>query len=295
MQPSWNPYTDLQLLFQYHFMHNAFLAGSIVAVVAGAVGYYMVLRAQAFAGHALAHVGFAGAAGALLFGLSPVIGLLVAGVGAALGMGVLGERSGPGEVGDGVAITAVFTFALGLGLLFLNLYSGQAENAYSILFGAVLGIADSDVELIAVTGIVALVALGAVARPLLFASLDPQIAIARGVPVRALSTAFLVLLALAVAEAVQVVGVLLIFALLVTPAAAAQRIVSRPAAGIVLSVALAVLFTWLGIAVAYFAPYSVIGFYVTTIAFVSYVIVRLLTTDRMARHLHPGAETRQAA
>jgi zinc/manganese transport system permease protein len=295
MQASWNPYTDLQLLFQYHFMHNAFLAGTIVAIIAGAVGYYMVLRAQTFAGHALAHVGFAGAAGALLFGLSPVMGLLAAGVTAALGMGILGDRSGTGEIADGVAIAAVFTFALGLGLLFLQLYSGQAENAYSILFGAVLGIADSDVETIAVTGMVTLVALAAVARPLLFASLDPQVAIARGVPVRALSTGFLVLLAFAVAEAVQVVGILLIFALLVTPAATAQRVVSRPPAAIALSIALALLFTWLGIAVAYFAPYSVVGFYVTTIAFVTYVAVRLLTTEKMEQVLQRRASTRAAA
>jgi zinc/manganese transport system permease protein len=283
MQPSWNPFTDLQLLFQYHFMHNAFLAGTIVAIIAGAVGYYMVLRAQTFAGHALAHVGFAGAAGALLFGLSPVIGLLVVGIGAAIGMGLLGDRNGTGQVGDGVAIAAVFTFALGVGLLFLQLYAGQAENAYSILFGAVLGITDNDVKTIAAAGIVTLVALAAVARPLLFASLDPDVAAARGVPVRALSVGFLVLLAFAVAQAVQVVGILLIFALLVTPAATAQRLTSRTVVAIALSILLALLFTWLGIAVAYFAPYSVVGFYVTTIAFVTYVAVRLLTSERVER------------
>lgn len=283
MQPSWDPITDLQLLFQYHFMQNAFLAGTIVAVIAGAVGYYMVLRAQTFAGHALAHVGFAGATGALLFGLSPIVGLLVVGMGAAVGMGALGDRQGTGQTGDTIAIAAVFTFALGLGLLFLQLYPGQAENAYSILFGAVLGISDSDVETIAATGLVTLIALAIVARPLLFASLDPEVARARGVPVRALSIGFLVLLAFAVAQAVQVVGILLIFALLVTPAATAQRLTARPARAIGLSILLALLFTWLGIAVAYFAPYSVVGFYVTTIAFATYTAVRLLTTERVER------------
>lgn len=277
MSASWNPFTDLSLLFEFHFMHNAFLAGTIVAIVAGAVGYYLVLRAQTFAGHALAHVGFAGAAGALLFGLSPVIGLLVVGTGAAIGIGVLGDRNGTGEVEDGVAIAGVFTFFLGLGLLFLKLYSGQAENAYSILFGQVLGIADSDVTTIAAVAVVTLVVLAIIGRPLLYASLDPQVAMARGVPVRALSVGFLVLVALTVAQAVQVVGVLLIFALLVTPAATAQRLTSRPSRAIALSILLALLFTWLGIAVAYFAPYSVVGFYVTTIGFITFAIARLLT------------------
>ena len=295
MQASWNPLTDLQLLFQYHFMHNAFLAGTIVAVVAGAVGYYMVLRAQTFAGHALAHVGFAGAAGALLFGLSPVVGLLVVGIGAAVGMGMLGDRNGSGDAADGVAIAAVFTFAIGIGLLFLQLYPGQAENAYSILFGAVLGITDTDVETIAAAGIATLIALTVMARPLLFASLDPEVAMARGVPVRALSIGFLVLLAFAVAQSVQVVGILLIFALLVTPAATAQRLASRPPVAIALSIALALLFTWLGIAVAYFAPYSVVGFYVTTIAFLTYAVVVLLTSERVERAWQSRAHARSAA
>jgi len=276
-------------------MHNAFLAGTIVAVVAGAVGYYMVLRAQTFAGHALAHVGFAGAAGALLFGLSPVVGLLVVGIGAAIGMGMLGDRNGSGDAADGVAIAAVFTFAIGIGLLFLQLYPGQAENAYSILFGAVLGITDTDVETIAAAGIATLIALTVMARPLLFASLDPEVAMARGIPVRALSIGFLVLLAFAVAQSVQVVGILLIFALLVTPAATAQRLASRPPVAIALSIALALLFTWLGIAVAYFAPYSVVGFYVTTIAFLTYAVVVLLTSERVERAWQSRAHARSAA
>ncbi|MDQ2744582.1 MAG: metal ABC transporter permease [Chloroflexota bacterium] len=278
--PSWNPIIDLHLLFQYHFMHNAFLAGTIVAVAAGTVGYYMVLRGQTFAGHALAHIGFTGAAGALLFGLSPIVGLLAVGTAGAIGMGALEDRTGSQSIGDGVAIAAVFTFGLGVGLLFLQLYPGQAENAYSILFGAVLGISDRDIGTIAATGIVTLIVLAAIGRPLLFASLDPAVATARGVPVRALSIGFLVLLAFAVAEAVQVVGTLLIFALLVTPAATAQRLTARPAIAIALSIGLALLYTWIGLAVAYFAPYSVVGFYVTTVAFGTYTTVRILTADR---------------
>lgn len=293
IQVSWNPITDLQLLFQYHFMHNAFLAGALVSIVAGTLGYFMVLRAQTFAGHALAHVGFAGATGALLLGLSPIVGLLVVGLGAALGMGLLEGKQRFGRLEDGVTITAVFTFGLGLGLLFLQLYPGQAENAYSILFGAVLGIDDSDLVTLAITGVIALAALAAIGRPLLFASIDPDVASARGLPVRLLSMGFLVLLAFAVAQAVQVVGTLLIFALLVTPAASAQRITARPALAIVLSVVFALLFTWLGLAIAYFAPYSVAGFYITSLAFGTYVAVRLIAGGRLVRR-QPVEERRAA-
>jgi zinc/manganese transport system permease protein len=289
VQASWNPLTDLQLLFQYHFMLNAFLAGTIIAIAAGAVGYFMVLRGQAFAGHALAHVGFAGAAGALLLGLSPIIGLLAVGIIAALGMSLLdiGERGAQG--GNAVAIGTVYTFCLGLGLLFLQLYSGQAENVYSILFGAVLGVSDQDVRVAASTAAVTLFGLIAIGRPLLFASIDADVAAARGVPVRLLSTVFLVLLAFAVAQAVQVVGVLLIFALLVAPAATAQCLTSRPGAAIALSILLSLLFTWLGLAIAYFAPYSVVGFYITSLAFGTYVLVRLISLARghLGRRMAP--------
>jgi len=278
VHPSWNPLTDLHLLLRYHFMHNAFLAGAVVALVAGTIGYYMVLRRQSFAGHALSHVGFTGAAGALLVGVTPLIGLLVAGTVAALGMGLLEGREGAARSGDGIAIAAVFTFGLGLGVLFLHLYAGQAENAYAILFGAVLGIGDRDVVIIAATAAISMVVLAAIARPLLFASIDPSVAQARGVPVRALSLLFLLLLAFAVAQAVQVVGTLLIFALLVTPAATAQRLSTRPAVAVWLSVMLALCFTWLGLAIAYFAPYSVVGFYITTLSFGTYALVCLTET-----------------
>ncbi len=276
VHPSWNPLTDLHLLLQYHFMHNAFLAGAVVALVAGTIGYYMVLRRQSFAGHALSHVGFTGAAGALLVGATPLIGLLVAGTVAALGMGLLEGREGAARSGGGIAIAAVFTFGLGLGVLFLQLYAGQAENAYAILFGAVLGISDRDVVIIVATAAMSLAVLATIARPLLFASIDPSVAQARGVPVRALSILFLLLLAFAVAQAVQVVGTLLIFALLVTPAAIAQRLSTRPAVAVWLSVMLALGFTWLGLAIAYFAPYSVVGFYITTLSFGAYALVWLI-------------------
>jgi len=267
--------SDLHQLFAHHFMVNAFLAGTLVAVVAGAVGWFMVLRGQSFAGHTLAQVGFAGATGATLVGLSPVIGLIAVGVMAALGISVLSD----GERGAGRTQTATIgtiqIFALGLGLLFLRLASSSyGASVYAVLFGTILGVSDGDVRAIAITAAITLLVLVFVARPLFFASVQPASASARGVPVRGLAAVFLVLLAFAVAQAVQVVGVLLIFALLVTPAAIAQQLTARPASGVALSITLALCFTWAALAVAYYAPYPV-GFFLTSFAFGTYLLVRL--------------------
>ncbi len=282
---SWNLALDLQQMLQFHFMQNAFLATAVTALVAGPLGYFVVLRAQTFAAHALSHAGFTGAVAALLLGIPPLAGLLPVGVASALGMGMLEDRR-TGRQSDGIAIAAVFTFGLGLGLLFLTLYPGQAEDAYSILFGGVLSISDGDLETISVAGLAALVGLVLIGRPLLFASLDPDVALARGVPTRLLSTVFLALLAFAVAEAIQVVGTLLIFALVVTPAATAQLVTARPARAIALSTALALLFAWVGIFIAFYAdPYSVVGFYVTTLATGAYLLAR--ATSGLGRRPNP--------
>ncbi|MHC5912578.1 MAG: metal ABC transporter permease [Nostoc sp.] len=251
----------------------------LIALIAGSVGYFMVLRSQSFAGHTLAHVGFAGASGALLFGGSPVVGLLFSCIGAALGIGLLGGRRAQTSWAHGIAIGTIQTFSMGLGILFLQLSHSYTENIYAILFGAVLGISDQDVRLIVLTTVVTLVGLMAIARPLLFASIDPDVADARGVPVRFLDYAFLVLLAFAVAQSVQVVGVLLIFALLVTPAAIAQQVTARPGIAVGLSIFLALFFTWAGLAVAYFTPYPV-GFFITSLAFGTYILVRLFRVGR---------------
>jgi zinc/manganese transport system permease protein len=274
VQLSWNLIADIQQLFAYHFMQTAFLAGTLIAVMAGLIGYFMVLRGQSFAGHTLANVGFAGAAGAVLIGWSPVVGLLVFCVGAAMGISLLAQQNQMHwEVG--VAIGTVQTFALSLGLLFIHLSpSSNGAGIYSILFGAVLGISDRDVMVIALTTIMTLTTLIAIARPLFFASVDPEVALVRGVPVRLLDNVFLVLLAFAVAQAVQVIGVLLIFALLVTPAAIAQQITVNQTVMVLLSVFLALLFTWTGLAVAYFTPYPV-GFFITSLAFGTYTLLRL--------------------
>ncbi len=285
LSPSWDLVADIQILLHFHFMQNAYLAGTLVALVAGIMGYFMVLRNQSFAGHSLANVGFAGATGAVLFGISPVVGLFLAGVLAAVGIQTLNLGSGQNRQSD-IAVGAVLTASLALGFLFIFLATAEyAANVYNVLFGNVLGIADSDVVIIAWSTLVLLLAFVLIARPLFFASIDPDVAAARGVPVRALAFGFLVLLALVVAVAVQVVGVLLIFALLVTPAAIAQYVTTRPAVVVAVAVALALIFTWMGLAVGYFTPYPV-GFFITTFAFGTYVLVRggRFILARMRRH-----------
>lgn len=269
---SWNLVADWQDIFQYDFMRHAFLAGTIIAVIAGTVGYFVVLRGLAFASHTLANIGFAGAAGAVLVGLAPVYGLLAFTLLGGLGMGAYGKRLAQRDVAVGI----ILSLALGLGILFISLYKGYATDAYAVLFGEVLGITGQDVLIALVVGAISLLALGALYRPLLFASLDEEAAEAKGVPVRLISLAFILILALVVAEAVQIVGVLLIFALLVTPAAIAERLATRPSLTLLLSVLLALFFTWGGLTIAYYLPYP-LGFFITTLAFGTYLVVRLIT------------------
>jgi len=296
-QLTWNLANDVAQLLHYDFMRNAFIAGTIVSVVAGVVGYFVVLRSLAFAGHALAHIGFAGAAGGVVvaaavgaaggaaLAVGSIAGLLVFTIGAGVVMGVLGNRIR----GRDVVIGIVLAWTLGLGVLFLNLYNGYATEAYAILFGEILGISSVAVLVTLVAGLVTLATVAALYRPLLFASLDDEVAAARGVPVRALSVVFMVVLAVAVSEAVQVVGVLLIFALLVTPPAIAERLTVRPPAVIALSAALAVVFTWLGLAIAYYVPYPV-SFFITSLAFATYVAVRGVDAARHRRLSLAGGE-----
>lgn len=268
-RPSLNVVEDLADLLRYDFMRHAFEAGTVVAVVAGVVGYFVVLRSLAFAGHALAHIGFAGATGAVVVGVTPIGGLLAFTSAAAVAMGALGRRLH----GRDVAIGIVLAWALGLGVLFLSLYSGYATEAYALLFGEILGISATDVTTTIGAGAVTLLALAILYRPLLFASLDEEVAEARGVPVRLVGTAFMIVLAIAVSEAVQVVGVLLVFALLVTPAAIAQQLSRRPPVALAISAVLALAFTWAGLVIAYYSPHPV-SFFITTIAFASYLICR---------------------
>jgi zinc/manganese transport system permease protein len=271
--PSWDLLGDLQLLLQYHFMQNAIAVGTIVAILAGFSGYFIVLRGQSFAAHMLSQVGFPGAAAAVLLHLPPLAGLIAFCVAAALGVSAFGHRLDAGRRRQSAAIGTILAFSLGLGLLFFRLYAGTAQAIYSFLFGTILGISDRDVMLTLVTAVIALSVLAVIGRPLIFASVDPDVADARAVPVRLLSILFLVVVALVVAESVQVVGTLLIFALLVSPAATAQRLTARPGLGILLTVAISLGVTWTGLAVAYFTNYPV-GFLITSLAFAAYLAIR---------------------
>ena len=268
---SLNLIADLQEIFRYPFMQHGIEAGTIVALVAGIVGYFVVLRRSSFAAHALSHIGFAGAAGAILIGVSPVYGLLLfTSVGGST-MAVLSPRAANRDVHIGT----VLAFMLGLGVLFISLYTGYATAAYSILFGEILGISSYDVLLTLAIGVVILMAVAAVYRPLLFSSLDEDVAEAKGLPTFLLGVVFMLLVAVATSMAVQVVGVLLIFSLMVTPAAIAQQIAKRPQHVIIMSVIIALLGTWLGLFLAFYEPYPV-SFFITTIVFSLYLFVRFV-------------------
>ena len=273
---TWNVVRDVRQLFEFPFMVNAFRAGTIVAVAAGLAGWFMVLRRQAFAGHTLALVGFPGAAGAVLVGLSAPVGFYAFCVAAALVIARLPQSAGRSSSEESAVIGTVQAFALATGFLFVSLYRGNLNGINALLFGSFLGITRSQVALLVVLAAVALAALAVIARPLLFASIDPHVAAARGLPVRMLSAAFLLLLGAAAAATSQITGSLLVFALLVLPAATAQRLTARPAVGATISVGLALVVTWLGLAFGYYSTYP-IGFYVTTIAFGIYVIANAAT------------------
>jgi zinc/manganese transport system permease protein len=276
-------------LFEHEFVQNAFLAGTIVAIVAAVIGYFAVLRAQAFAAHALSHIGFAGATGAVLVGASSLLGMFAFTLFAALGMGALGER----VRGRDIEIGMVLSFALGLGVLFITLYTQYASETVGVLFGSILTVTRIDVLITLGCGIATLLLMALLFRPLLFASIDPQVAEARGVPVRLLSIVFMLLLAITVAEAVQVVGVLLVFALLIAPAASALRLTNQPLRAIALAVALGLLFTWGGLALAFVGHFPV-SFYISALAaltyFASVQIARFRIPPRYKPLPHPSRE-----
>jgi zinc/manganese transport system permease protein len=255
----------MSTIFDYEFMRNAFYACTVVGIVAGAVGYFLVLRGQTFAGHALSHVGFPGATGAGLIGLSPFFGLTVFTVLAGIGIGLLGERAH-----RDVAIGIVLTLSLGLGLLFLHFYTAFASQATNVLFGNVLGISLHTVVVLAILAAVILVALILIARPLLFASLQPELAEARGVPLNFVSTLFMILVAVATAEAVQIVGVLLVFALMVAPAATALRLTRGVSAGIIVSIVIAVAIAWISLSLAFVTDWPT-SFWITALGAGAYL------------------------
>jgi zinc/manganese transport system permease protein len=253
------------MIFAYDFMIYAFAASGIVALVAGAVGFFLVLRGQTFAGHALSHVGFAGATGAVLVGLPPLAGLTGFTLLAGVGIGLLGDRLS----GRDVAIGMVLSLALGFGLLFLHFYTSFASQATAVLFGNVLAAGKDTLWTLAALGAVCLAGLAAISRPLIFASLQPEIAEAKGVSPRLIAVLFLAIVAIAVAESSQIVGVLLVFTLMVGPAAAAQRLTSRLWLGVALSVVLALFDAWGGLTLAFYTDWPT-SFWITALSGVVY-------------------------
>jgi zinc/manganese transport system permease protein len=248
-------------MFEYEFMRNAFAASGIVAVLAGVVGYFLVLRGQTFAGHALSHVGFTGATGAVLVGVSPLWGMIGFTLVAGVGMGALGEKL----TGRDVAIGVILSLSLGFGLLFLHFFTAYASQATALLFGNVLGVSHETLVVLVGLAVVSLGALAVIMRPLLFASLQPELAEAKGVSLRLVSVLFLAITALAVAASTQIVGVLLVFALMVGPAAAAQNVATRLSTGVMLAAVFALGQAWIGLTLAYYTDWPT-SFWITMLS-----------------------------
>jgi zinc/manganese transport system permease protein len=257
-------------LLGQHFVHTALMAGAVVAVVSGAIGTFVVTRGASFAVHAVSELGFTGAAGALVLGIDPVAGMMA---GSLLVGGVLGLLSLRGRERDS-ALGAVLAFGLGVGVLVLSLYQGYATEATNLLFGSIVGVSDRQLVALCVVAAIVLAGIAAAYRPLLFSSIDPDVAEARGVPVRALSVLTFLLLALTTAEAIQVVGVLLVLTLVITPAAAAQRLTANPATAILLSIVIALVATEGGILLSLQQPWPT-SFFISAISFAAYLGARM--------------------
>lgn len=252
--------------FEYAFMRHALAAGTAIAMVSAAIGYFVTLRRQAFAAHALSHIGFAGAAGAILLGLSPYAGLFAITFLAALGFAWSGQSLSERDVSVGM----VLMFSLGLGVLFLNLYTANSTAAMSILFGSIVAVTTDQTWLSVGIAVFVLAMLATIARPLLYMSLNEEAAAGRGVPIKLLNAFFLVLLAVTVAIAVPIIGALLIFALIIGPPAAAQILSKNFLTGLIVAVLLGVGETWAGIACSYYIGYPA-STWIASLSFVTYV------------------------
>ncbi len=269
---------SLHELFALSFVQHAFYAVTAVALAAGPVGYFVVIRRQAFAAHAIGHVGFAGAAGAVLLGLSPIMGLLVFCLGAGLLIG-----AGAATLDDRDAVVGVtLTAAMGLGVLFISLYSGYANATYSILFGQILGVTWGDVGLVVALSLGVLAVVSFAYRPLLFASVDAQSAEARGLSTRAMSLLVMSLLAITIVVAIQIVGVLLDFSLLVAPAATAEVLTNRPFEAVLWSTGLALASSWFGLFLGVWLG-GPVSFWITGLASTAYLLARMSDAFRTRR------------
>ncbi|GAC1382760.1 MAG: metal ABC transporter permease [Marmoricola sp.] len=253
------------------FMINAWIVATIVAVVAPIVGFFVVLRGDAFAAHAVPEAAFAGAAGATLIGVDTLFGIGVAALVAALGIGVTA-----GRLRHDALTALVMTFLLALGILFLSWTSTYTQQIYSLLFGEVLGVSTNEIGATALVGVVVLVAIAVLYRPLLLTAVLPDVAQARGISRRRLEIVFMVMLALATTASVPVVGALLMFSLMIGPPAAAIQVTRRPVPAIALSVALALVSVWFAIAASYQTDWP-IGFFVTAATFAWYLLARIVT------------------
>jgi len=265
------------------FMRNAFLTGGCIALAAGLVGYFVVLRNEVFTSDALGHVAFTGSLGGLLAGLNLLAGVFGSCIAVALAIGTFGGRGR----GRDVAIGTIFAWVLGLGVLFLSLYTSARSGAtgsvgISVLFGSILGLQPIQVIVGSISGVAICAVTLLVARPLLFVSIDPDVALARGVPTRAFTALFLFLVAVTVAESVQAVGALLIFALMVTPAAVAQNISARPWLGMALSALIALAVVWIGLVLSFYISYPA-SFFITAVAFAAYLV------SQLGRQIRPAA------
>jgi zinc/manganese transport system permease protein len=252
-------------------MMNTWIAGSIVAVIAGMVGFFAVLRGQTFAAHAIPNGAFAGAAGASLLGINVIWGLAVFSIAGALGIGALGsERKGRKSRND--VVTALgLVLMLGLGALFVSVSSQYAEETYALLFGEVFGISQGEILPILGLGILSVVAIGVAFRPLMLTSALPEVAEARGVSTRRIDIYFLIVMALATSMTVPVVGALLMFSLMIGPPAAARSVTARPGVALALSVAIALAVVWISIALSYRTNWP-LGFFVGVAGAVFYLL-----------------------
>lgn len=280
-----NPFVGIAHMLSHPFLRSAFLTGTCIALAAGLVGHVVVLRAQVFAVDALSHVAFTGALAALAFGIDLRVGLY----GSCVVFGVLMAALGRRGSADDTVIGSVFAWVLGLGALFLSLFttsqsgtsSAGGDAGVNVLFGSILGLTNSlAIAGAVVAGVVAVVVV-ALGRPLLFASLDPEVAAARGVPVRALGYAFFVLLGLTTGVATQAIGALLLLGLLAAPAGAAQRLVARPVPAMALSAGIAVGSVWAGLTIAYLDPKVPPSFGILAVATGFYLAAAL--TARLVR------------
>jgi zinc/manganese transport system permease protein len=279
-------------MLAHEFFRNALLAGTLVSFACGLVGYFVVLRAQVFAGDALSHVAFTGALAAAAAGVDTRVGLFAATIAIALMLGGLGRRASA----DDVTIGIVFAWILGLGVFFLALFSTGSGGGNGLLgarelFGSIFGLSAADARLAALIGAAIASAMLAIARPLLFASLDPEVASARGVPVRALGQLFLALVGATAGEATQAVGALLLLGLLAAPAGAAHRLTANPYLGLTLSATLAVAAMWGGLALSYAVPNLPPSSAVIALTSATYLLAFVLTSPAMRLGANSGAET----